>query len=157
MIRLPVNRLQGAFAATSTARAVSVFFVVVVLLFSLQWFGEDIPALLSGKIPSSVTENGLLTNPVHVLDLGLLLPAMFITAILLWRGKLLGSFLALPLVVFSILTGVGILATFLVMGMNGMPTSLVVELLFAVIVLVSLVLSVLFGRDVQEQRTVSFV
>ena len=95
-------------------------------------------------------ENCLLTNPVHVLDLGLLLPAMIITAILLWRRKLLGYFLALPLLVFSILTGIGILAIFVVMSMKGMPTSLIVELLFAVIVVVSLVLSVLYVREVKE-------
>ncbi len=99
----------------------------------------------------------MLTNPVHVLDLGLLLPALIITAILLWRRKLLGYFLALPLLVFSILTGIGILAIFVVMSMKGMPTSLIVELLFAVIVLVSLVLSVLYVREVKEQTGVSFV
>ena len=99
----------------------------------------------------------MLTNPVHVLDLGLLLPALIITAILLWRRKLLDYFLALPLLVFSILTGIGILAIFVVMSMKGMPTSLVVELLFAVIVLVSLVLSVLYVREVKEQTGVSFV
>ena len=91
----------------------------------------------------------MLTNPVHVLDLALLLPAMIITAILLWRRKLLGYFLALPLLVFSILTGIGILAIFVVMSMKGMTTSLVVELLFAVIVVVSLVLSVLYLREVK--------
>ena len=83
------------------------------------------------------------------MDLGLLLPALIITAILLWRRKLLGYFLALPLLVFSILTGIGILAIFVVMSMKGMTTSLVVELLFAVIVVVSLVLSVLYLREVK--------
>ena len=75
---------------------------------------------------------------------------MIITAILLWRRKLLGYLFAIPLLVFSILTGIGILATFLVMSSKGMPTSLVVELLFAVIVVVSLVLSVLYVREVKE-------
>ncbi len=68
-------------------------------------------------------ENGLLTNPVHVLDLGLYLPAMLVTAIFLWRGKLLGYLLALPLLVFSILTGIGIISIDLVMAMKGMPVS----------------------------------
>src|SRR6266705_6217959 len=147
MIRLHLDSLQPSFAATTKARPVSVFLLVVAILFYLQWLSEDIPALVTGKIPPSVMENGLLTNPVHVLDLGLLLPAMIITAILLWRRKLLGYFLALPLLVFSILTGIGILAIFVAMSMKGMPTSLVVELLFAAIVLVSLVLSVLYVRE----------
>jgi len=150
LTHLHLDSLQPNFAANTKARPVSVFLLVVAILFYLQWFSEDIPALVTGKIPPGVMENGLLTNPVHVLDLGLLLPAMIITAILLWRRKLLGYFLALPLLVFSILTGIGILAIFVVMSMKGMPTSLIVELLFAVIVLVSLVLSVLYIREVKE-------
>jgi hypothetical protein len=157
VLGLEPERLGPHFVALTKARVVSAFLVLVAVLFAFLWLSQDIPAMLAGKAPQSVTANGLLTNPVHVLDLGLLLPAMLITVILLWRGKLLGSLLALPLLVFSILTGVGILATFLIMDMNGMSTSPVVELLFAVIVLVSLVLSVFFGRDVQEERTVSFV
>jgi hypothetical protein len=57
--------------------------------------------------------------------------------------------MAIPLLVFSILTGIGILAIFLVMGSNGTPTSVVVDLFFAAIVVVSLVLSVLYLREVK--------
>ncbi len=149
MIGLQLDSLQPYFAATTKARAVSVFLLLVALLFALLWLSEDIPALVSGKVPPSVMENGLLTNPVHVLDLGLLLPAMVITAMLLWRKKLLGYLFAIPLLVFSILTGIGILATFLVAGSQSMPTSLGVELVIAVIVAVSLVLSVLYLREVK--------
>lgn len=149
MMRLQLDSLQPYFAAITKARLVSVFLLVIAVLFSLQWLSEDIPALLTGKMPQSVVENGLMTNPVHVLDLGLYLPAMIITAILLWRRKLWGYFLAIPLLVFSILTGIGILAMFLVMSSKGMPTSPVVELLFAVIVVVSLVLSVFYLREVK--------
>lgn len=137
------------FAANTKARPVSVFLMVLALLFYFLWLSEDIPAIVTGKIPQSVTENGLLTNPVHVLDLGLYLPAMIITSILLWRRKLLGYLLAIPLLVFSILTGTGILAIFFVMSSKGMPTGLGIEIFFAIIILVSLVLSVLFLREVK--------
>jgi hypothetical protein len=157
LMRLHLDSLQPSFAANIEAKLVSVFLLLLGVLFYLLWLSEDIPALLAGKIPLSVTENGLLTNPVHVLDVGLYLPAMIITAILLWRRKLLGYLLAIPLLVFSVLTGIGILATDLVMSMKGMPTSFGVELFIAVIVLVSLVLSVLFLREVKEQKGVSFV
>jgi hypothetical protein len=149
LIRLHLDSLEPYFAANTKARLVSVFLLLVAVLFYLQWLGEDIPALLTGKIPQSVMEAGLLTNPVHVLDLGLYLPAMIITAILLWRRKLLGYLMAIPLLVFSILTGIGILAIFIVMSVKGMPASLVVELFFAVIIVVSLVLSVLYIREVK--------
>ena len=149
MIGLHLSSLQPYVAANSKARTVSIFLLLLALLFYLLWLSEDIPALLAGKIPSSVTESGLLTNPVHVLDLGLLLPAMVIMSISLWRGKLLGFLFAVPLLVFSILTGIGILTTFLIMNSQGMSTSFGVELFFVVIIVVSLVLSVLYLREVK--------
>lgn len=82
---------------------------------------------------------------------------MIITARLLWRRKPLGYLLAGPLLVFSILMGSAILAIFLVMSVNGMPTSVSIEAFVVLIIVVSLVLSVLFMREVQEQRGVSFV
>ena len=48
------------------------------------------PGSVDRKIPQSVLQANLPTNPVHVLDLGIYLPAMLITGLLLWRRKLLG-------------------------------------------------------------------
>jgi hypothetical protein len=138
---------EASFTANRRAKVVGGFLLGVAVLFYLLWLSEDIPALLTGSIPPTVLQNGLLTNPVHVLDMALYLPAMMLTAILLWRRKFLGYVLALPMLVFNILTGIGILAMFLVMSSQGMATSLGVELLFAVIVLASLVLSVLYLKE----------
>ena len=152
MIHLHLDNLQPYFAATTKARPVDVFLLLVALLFSFLWLSEDIPALFTGKIPQTVTESGLLTNPVHVLDLGLYLPAMIITAILLWRRKLLGYIIAIPLLVFNILTGIGIVAAQFAASSKGLAASLGVELFIAAIVVVSLVLSVLFLREVKERK-----
>jgi hypothetical protein len=118
-IHLHLDSPQPYFAATTKTKQVSVFLLALAILFYFLWLSEDIPALVTGKIPPGVIENGLLTNPVHVLDVGLLLPAMIITAILLWRRKLLGSLLAIPLLAFSILTGIGILKNALAAGPDG--------------------------------------
>jgi hypothetical protein len=149
VIRVNLNSLQPYFAATTKARLVGVFLLLVALLFSFLWLSEDIPALFMEKIPQTVTESGLLTSPVHVLDLGLYLPATIITAILLWRRKLLGYIFAIPLLVFNILTGIGIVAAQFAASSKGLAASLGVELFIAAIVVVSLVLSVLFLREVK--------
>ncbi len=156
VLGLESDRLWPRFVASTKAKAVSVYLLLVAVLFAFLWLSQDIPAIVAGKAPQSVTGNGLLTNPVHVLDLGFYLPAMIITAILLWRRKFLGYFFAIPLLVFSILTGIGIIAIDVVTGMRGMPTSPGVDLFIAAISVVSLVLSVLYGRDVQDQKDVSF-
>src|SRR5436305_5439494 len=157
VIHLHLDQFQTSFAANTKARAVSVFLLVLGILFYLLWFSEEIPALLTGQIPPSVTTANVPSNPVHVLDLGLYLPAMIITAVLLWRRKLVGYLLVGPLLVFSILTGTAILAIFLVMSTREMPTSIAVEAFFAIIIVVSLVLSVLYVREVKEQAGVPFV
>ena len=149
VIHVHLDDMQAYFSAKTKARVVSVFLLVLGILFYLLWLREEIPALLTGKIPQSVLQANLPTNPVHVLDLGLYLPAMLITGLLLWRRKLLGYLLAGPLLVFSILTGCAILAIFLVMSSKGMPTNVAIEAFLVVIIVVSLVLSVLFLREVK--------
>jgi hypothetical protein len=149
VIHLHLDKYQTSFSATTKARAVSVFLLVLGVVFYLLWLSEEIPALLTGKIPQSVMAANLPTNPVHVLDVALYLPAMIITGVLLWRRKLLGFLLAGPLLVFSILTGTAILAIFLVTSMKGMPTSAGIEAFITLIIVVSLVLSGLFFREVK--------
>lgn len=157
VIHLHLNQFRTSFSAMSRARVVSMFFLLLGIVFYLLWFSEEIPALLTGQIPPSVMTANLPTNPVHVLDIALYLPAMIITALLLWRRKVLGYLLAAPLLVFSMLTASAILAIFLVTSLKGMPTNPGVEAFFAIILVVSLVLGVLYVRDMQEQSGVSFV
>jgi hypothetical protein len=54
-----------------------------------------------------------------------------------------------PLLVFSILIATAILSIFLVTGSQGIATSVGIEAFFALIVMVSLVLSVLYIRAVK--------
>lgn len=81
--------------------------ILGVSFFSI-WLSQDIPSILNGTIPSNVTEAGLLSNPIHVLDMGLYLPAMIVVGLSLIRNKSLGYVFSLPLIVFSLLTLLGI-------------------------------------------------
>jgi hypothetical protein len=149
VIHMHLDDFQSSFSATTKARLVSVFFLVLGILFYLLWLREDIPALVTGMIPPSLTEVNVPTNAVHILDVGLFLPALLLTALLLWRRKLLGSLLAGSLLVFCTLMESVILSIFLVMSCTGMPTSIGVEVFFAIIIVVSLILSVLYIREVK--------
>ena len=67
VMHMHLDSLKASFPATTPARAVSVFLLVLGMVFYLLWLREDIPALLTGQIPPSVTAANLPTNPVHVL------------------------------------------------------------------------------------------
>jgi hypothetical protein len=97
-------------------RAASAFMVAIVSLFGLLWLKDISTALLGGFKPLSLVETGLPVNPVHVLDLALLLPAMAIAAYQLRQGKGLGAFMALPLLVFAAFMGIAIIQMMLALG-----------------------------------------
>ncbi len=75
-------------------RFVSAFLIVLAVGFALLWLSQDLPAILDGTPPKQLRDAGLLTNPVHVLDLALFLPATILTGILLRRGRAWGQVLA---------------------------------------------------------------
>jgi len=90
------------------------------LLFLALWLKEDVPAILRGIEPADLGEAGLLTNPVHVLDLSLVLPAMFAVSILLLRRRALGYGLFAPLAFFSVLMALAIAAMMMALKARGL-------------------------------------
>ena len=89
--------------------AVTLFGVAAV--FGLLWLAQIIPALVNGVDPEGLQEVGLAANPVHVLDLSLLLPAMVVAGVALLRRRPLGNLLA------PILLGFGVMMALAIGGM----------------------------------------
>jgi hypothetical protein len=80
-------------------------------LFALVWLREIVPDLLAGRPSTSAVALHLPTNPVHVLDLALVLPAVVTSGVLLLRRSALGYATAPGLLVFLALTCLPVLAT----------------------------------------------
>ena len=105
-------------------RGASNALIVIGVLFALLWLAEDVPNLLKSTVPPSLAETGLLTNPVHVLDLAFVLPGMIVAGVLLRRQRPLGLLLAPVLLVFSTMIGAAILTLFAVSAARGLPVVL---------------------------------
>ena len=75
-----------------------------------MWLSSIVAALVDGSIPSELRETGLPSNPVHVLDMAVFLPATILTGVLLWKRRALGYVLAPMILVAAILLGLGIVA-----------------------------------------------
>ncbi|MBS1976783.1 MAG: hypothetical protein JST46_05405 [Bacteroidetes bacterium] len=80
-----------------------IYFGSVAVLFCLLWLSEIVPSIMIGETPGSLKETGLLTNPVHVLDLSIVLPGIFVTGIGLVRGTKPSIMLAVPILTFFVL------------------------------------------------------
>jgi hypothetical protein len=119
----PPIRAAGAFLAGTAA------------VFLLLWLAEDVPAVLRGTPPASHAEVGLPTNPVHVIDLSLVLPLMLIAGIAALRRTRLGHLLAPILLAFSTLMSASIATLMLVMAAHDQPAPLPVAAAMAALTL----------------------
>jgi hypothetical protein len=61
------------------------------VIYYPPWLAEVVPALLSGSVPKSIADSGLIANPVHTLDLSIVLPAFMITAVSLYLRRQLDT------------------------------------------------------------------
>jgi hypothetical protein len=108
------------------------------VLFFLLWLADIIPAILQSTTPPSLVTAGLVTNPVHVLDLAIFLPGVFIVGLLLRRQHPLGLLLAPVLLVFFVLMDITIAVIFVAQQSIGAPVNIPGMVLMSLMALLSL-------------------
>jgi hypothetical protein len=141
LIRLDVDRLRRAFGPRAPTRLVAAALVGIGLITAALWLGQDVLALLAGGVPTDVTQAGLLTNPIHVLDLGLVLPAAVLTGVLLARRRPWGFVLAAYFLVKFTTLGLAIMSMGAFMVADGQPLSVPLVVVFAIWTVASAVLA----------------
>jgi hypothetical protein len=77
-------------------------------IFGVLWLIAIVPALVTGTDPAGLDDVGLAANPVHILDLSLLLPAMIVAGVALLRHRPLGGVLAPIFLTFAIMMAIAI-------------------------------------------------
>jgi hypothetical protein len=90
--------------------------VVIGAMFYALWLSEVVPALAAGTVPQSTTDVGLITNPVQILDLGIVLPAFIGGGVALMRRRSIGYWLVPTLLAFGVLMDLALMA--MVMSMQ---------------------------------------
>lgn len=109
------HEVKSRCAPSAPRRAPALFLIVVGIAFGLLWLLQLIPAAITGREPAELAETGLLTNPVHVLDLSFILPLHVLAGIMLWRRRALGYVLAPVVLAFGSLmaASIGLLVIFM--------------------------------------------
>ncbi len=79
------------------ARLVAGYMAVVGVMFAAMWVAQAVQFLVSGTVPKVIGDSGLHTSIVFALDLTLIVPAMLIGAVLLWRGHPAGVVLGVTM------------------------------------------------------------
>jgi hypothetical protein len=122
--------IKAGITDRTPVKAVSIFLVVTAVLFYLMWLSEALPASLAGVPPQSVVEDGTPTNVIHVLDMGLLLPALVIAAVGLWRKQPMGYALAAALLANLAFLVLAILSMIVFQARGGEPTGIAEVVIF---------------------------
>jgi hypothetical protein len=130
--------IQASFTGRTPVNIVSTFLVVLTVLFYLLWLSESVPAVLAGRVPQSVQDNGTPTNAVHVLDMAWILPAFVIAAVRLRRKQALGYTLAGALLSYCVLLTLAILSMVVTMMQAGQPVVAPQVVIFGTLFVVSL-------------------
>jgi hypothetical protein len=113
------SRVKAMFASNAPVRSTAVVLIVIGSMFYLLWLSEVVPTIGSGKVPNALRDAGLVTNPVHVLDMGVLLPATILTGVFLLRRSARGYTLAPTILGCLIFIGIGIVAALFVLRGRG--------------------------------------
>jgi hypothetical protein len=135
--------IAGTYGPRAPVKTMAAVLFLIAVVFVAQWLREIIPALLSGHVPKSITDAGLITQPVHVLDLSFVLPGLVITAILLLRRKPVAFILAPVLMFFVILMLVAVAGMIGALIFKGLATDYAVG---AVLIGMAVGLAVLLMR-----------
>jgi hypothetical protein len=133
----------------TVTRIIGIYFIVIAVLFYFLWLSEIIPAIVQNVTPKSISDTGLFTNGVQVIDLSVFLPGIFITGVFLLRKKPIGFLLTPVILGFFILmdTTIGVLAV--AMKMKGLETNLMLPVIMGLLALISLALLAWYLRSLK--------
>ncbi len=136
-----VNRVRGGgiqYPQGRSRTAAAWVMITTGVLFAGLWLSELVPALLMGKVPASLTDAGLWVNPIHVIDLSMVLPGFIISGIATLKGREHGLFWLAPWLVFSGLMGSSIIAAMVLMMGAGAANTVPAAVMVSVVVAASL-------------------
>jgi hypothetical protein len=137
-------RIRAGATARIPVRTIAGFLLVIAILVAGLWLADEIPALLRGAPPPSLVEMQTPTNIVHVFDLGVVLPALCVAAVLLLRDRPWGYVLSGMLLVKATAIGFWILAMAWFMARAGFGMSAAYVAFFTALTVLGIVLSWLF-------------
>jgi hypothetical protein len=151
MLRMNRLEVESWFGTGRPVRFMGIYLIIVAAMFYLLWLKDVVPSILAGTVPKTVSDNNLLVNPVHVLDLAIALPGLAIAAVLLMRKRRLGYILAPVSLVFVVILAIALVGMVVMLKVKGISEDISIAAIFIILALVSTVLLWLFMRKMKVE------
>jgi hypothetical protein len=147
LVRLRDRAVAQAFAELPR-RGLAWFLLVLAGLFATMWV-VDILSVWPGGVPEGLFTYDI-PSIVHVLDLGIVLPLLAITGLMLLRGHPVGPVLAMMLLVKTLTLGLAMLSMNAFVASSGGRTDPAEPVIWGVVVTMSLAWLVFVLRHMRE-------
>lgn len=99
LLSVDVSRISRDFAPSTPVRGIAVLMLLIpVIMGTIELLGA-VSFIFTGQVPADVARTGHPTSVVYATDLALLMPAIVVAAVMLWRRRPLGYVLAPVLMV----------------------------------------------------------
>jgi hypothetical protein len=148
---IPLAQVAQAYSPRAPRKTIAAVFIALAVPTAVFDLREDIAATLAGQIPPSVTAATTPVNFIHVLDLGFLLPALCVTAVLLMRRKPAGYALAPAFLTLLAIMSMELASILAVMGRRGFGMNLPMIISFVVLGVGFTILLWFYFSRVKEQ------
>jgi hypothetical protein len=150
MMSFDLETLPAHFSERLPRRAIAGLLFAAGLFLLLAWVGGRVlPAMAPGAVPALENVTSMV---IQVLDLGLILPACFLAAILLLRRQAWGYLLSSVAVMKMLTMGVAVSTMGINMALQGVPDSVVIVGIFITLTLTNMVLAVLLLKNVRSPQ-----
>jgi hypothetical protein len=143
---LDVEQVSRKVSERMPRRSIAIFLMLIAAFLGMAWLGRILPPLLAGKPPFGLEAYATLV--IQALDLGIIVPASAITAILLWQKRPWGYTLVSVLIVKALLMGAALIAMIIGQILAGVAVSPVETIMFSGIAIASLVFTIILFRNI---------
>ena len=135
-------------------RAVATYFILVAVFLTFAWLGLVGPASLTWSTPVGL--ESAITMVIQVLDLGIIVPTSFITAVLLIKKQAWGYALSSVLLLKILTMGAALIAMIIGQIIADVPVDLVVSTMFVIISLSGIILGIITLKNIHDIPAKSF-
>ncbi|KAB1193436.1 hypothetical protein GJR96_08255 [Haloferax sp. MBLA0076] len=153
VVTTDAEEVHDQLSGRVSGRVYGAFLVVIALGLAFLWLSEVVPATLTGTEPLLVAEVGPQAMISHFLDLTVVVPALVVSGIWLWRGRQWGYTLAgVSLVFGAVLAPTLTLATFLLFTEGEVTVSVLVIVFTVLPAAIAATLAIKFVLAVPRER-----